>query len=178
MNEPQNPRNGREDESPSERTLTVRVASTETAFNELEEHFAALDAGEESESLYEVVLQREEDLTRLLRPGMIELLQIIARERPESIRETARLLNRDVHQIYDTVTELTHLNLLRLEEGGAAQASSCLVRRPRNRAFDRDRRRAGDLRLTVPPGDPSLPSETRTRVVGPERNRPRHGESG
>lgn len=116
MNEPQNPRHGREDESPSERTLTVRVASTETAFNELEEHFAALDAGEESESLYEVVLQREEDLTRLLRPGMIELLQIIARERPESIRETARLLNRDVHQIYDTVTELTHLNLLRLEE--------------------------------------------------------------
>lgn len=118
MNETQNPRNEREDGSPPERTLTVRVASAEAAFDELEERFAALDAGEEPEPLYEVVLQREEDLTRLFRAGTIELLRTIAREQPESIRETARLLDRDVHQIHDTVTHLAQLNLLRLETEG------------------------------------------------------------
>lgn len=118
MNETQNPRNDHEDGSTSERTLTVRVASAETAFDELEERFAALDAGDEPEPLYEVVLQREEDLTRLLRPETLELLRTIARERPESIRETARLLDRDIHQVHDTVTELAQLNLLRLEKEG------------------------------------------------------------
>jgi predicted transcriptional regulator len=118
MNETQNQRNEREDGSSSVRTLTVRVASPEAAFDELEERFAALDAGDEPEPLYEVVLQREEDLTRLLRPGTIELLRTVAREHPESIRETARLVGRDVHQVHDTVTELARLNLLRLEEEG------------------------------------------------------------
>jgi predicted transcriptional regulator len=118
MNETQNQRNEHEDGSSSVRTLTVRVASPEAAFDELEERFAALDAGDEPEPLYEVVLQREEDLTRLLRPGTIELLRTVAREHPESIRETARLVGRDVHQVHDTVTELARLNLLRLEEEG------------------------------------------------------------
>jgi len=118
MNKTQNPRNEREDGSPSARTLTVRVASAEAAFDELEERFAALDAGDDPEPLYEVVFQREADLTRLLRPGTIELLRTIARERPESIRETARLLDRDIHQVHDMVTELAQLNLLRLEEEG------------------------------------------------------------
>lgn len=49
---------------------------------------------------------------------MSSSIRTIAREHPASIRETARLLNRDVNQVHDTVTELAQLNLLRLKEGG------------------------------------------------------------
>lgn len=105
------------------RTVTVRVASAAAAFDELEERFTALDAGDDPGPLFEVVLQREEDLLRLLRSGTIELLRAIAREQPESIRETARLLDRDVHQVHDRVTELERLNLLRLEPEGQRKRS-------------------------------------------------------
>lgn len=103
---------------PERRTLTVRVGTPGDAFDELEERFAALDGHERPEPLFEVVLQREEDLNSLLRPTNVELLRTIAREEPESIRETARLVDRDVRQVHDNLTELERLNLVRLESEG------------------------------------------------------------
>lgn len=107
---------------PDDRTvLTVRAARPEAVFDDLAERFAALDAGEVPDSVYEVVLQREEDVTRLLRPGNLELLRTIARSEPASIRETARLVGRDIRQVHDDITDLERMNLLRFENEGRAK---------------------------------------------------------
>lgn len=107
--------------SSDRRVLTVRVAPPGAVFDGLEERFAALDADEQPTPLYQVVLQRETDINRLLSPKNLELLRTIAREEPGSIRETARLVDRDVRQVHDDLTELERMNLLRFETDGRAK---------------------------------------------------------
>lgn len=110
-----------DDDRPDRTVLTVRVAPSEQVFDELEERFAALDAGERPAPKHEVVLHRERDLNRVLSPKNVELLRTIAREQPASIRETARLVERDVRQVHDNLTELAQLNLIRFETDGRAK---------------------------------------------------------
>lgn len=103
------------------KVLTVRVASPDEVLDELEERFAALDAGEPPAPAFEVVLRQEGDLQRLLSENNVQLLRVIAREHPASIRETARLVERDVRQVHDNLRELARLNLLRFETVGQAK---------------------------------------------------------
>lgn len=56
------------------------------------------------------VERRSEDYTGLLRA--------IIRHDPASIRETARLVNRDVRQVHRILAELEALHLFELVEGG------------------------------------------------------------
>lgn len=108
-------------DTPDRKVLTVRVATPDDVFDELEERFAALDAGERPDPKYEVVLNQEADLNRLLSATNVELLRTIARETPASIRETARLVDRDVRQVHDNLNELERLNLVRFETDGRAK---------------------------------------------------------
>lgn len=108
-------------DTPNRKVLTVRVATPDDVFDELEERFAALDAGERPDPKYEVVLNQEADLNRLLSATNVELLRTIARETPASIRETARLVDRDVRQVHDNLNELERLNLVRFETDGRAK---------------------------------------------------------
>lgn len=103
------------------RVLTVRVASPDTAFDDLEERFRALDDADRPEPLFEVVLPNEAALNRLLRPQNVELLRTVSRAGPESIRETARLVDRDVRQVHDDLHALAQLNVLRFEDHGNAK---------------------------------------------------------
>ncbi|POG54147.1 HVO_A0114 family putative DNA-binding protein [Haloferax marisrubri] len=103
------------------RTLTVRVGTPDNAFDAVEAQLAALEAGDEPEPLYEVVLQREEDLQRLLSARNVQLLQTIAREEPQSIREAARLVGRDVRQVHDNLSELETLGLVEFEQVGRSK---------------------------------------------------------
>ncbi|MFB6362106.1 MAG: transcriptional regulator [Halobacteriales archaeon] len=109
------------DTDDARKVLTVRIAPPEVVFDELEDRFAAIDAGERPEPLFEVVLQHEGDLNRLLSEKNLELLRAIAREEPSSIRETARLVDRDVRQVHDNLNDLEELNLLRFEADGRAK---------------------------------------------------------
>lgn len=109
------------DSTENVRVLTVKVGSPEDAFDELGERFVALDRGDEPDELHEVILRSEADLNRLLSPTNVRLLRTIAREEPRSIRETARLVDRDVHQVHDNLTELARLNLVRFVEDGRAK---------------------------------------------------------
>lgn len=101
--------------------LTVRVATPDNAFEKLESRFAALDQGDRPEPMHEVVLANEADMSRLLSPNNVELLRTIARKDPASIRETARLVGRDVRQVHDNLEELSQLNLVRFETEGRSK---------------------------------------------------------
>jgi predicted transcriptional regulator len=103
------------------RTLTVRVGSPTGAFDRVADAFEAIDRDEEPELLYEVTLQREADLQRLLSPKNVGLLRAIAREEPDSIRDLARRVDRDIRQVHDNLTELETYGLVELEDAGRAK---------------------------------------------------------
>lgn len=113
--------NERSEPDVDRRVLTVRVASLETVFDDLADRFDSLDAGHRPDPQFEVIVKDEVDLNRLLRPNNVELLRTISREQPESIRATARLVDRDVRQVHDDLHELARLNLVRFEERGSAK---------------------------------------------------------
>lgn len=61
------------------------------------------------------------DVHRVTRPKSLELLRTIVSHEPSSIRETARLVDRDVSQVHRNLRELADLHLLELVEDGTAK---------------------------------------------------------
>ena len=60
----------------------------------------------------------EEAADGLVRPTSIELLRAVAREEPSSIREAARLVDRDVRQVHDGLRSLGRMGLVEFDRGG------------------------------------------------------------
>lgn len=108
-------------EPADDRTLTIRFGGDSGITDRIAERFAALDRGEDPDPLYEVVLKRDEDLHRVTRPKNMELLEMLAAEAPESIRETARLVDRDVRQVHRNLDELADLGLVEFREAGQSK---------------------------------------------------------
>lgn len=84
----------------------------------VEETLAALDNGDETDPYFERVYRDVENLHRVTRPKNLELLCIPASEQPASIRETARLADRDVRQVHRNLEELAELDLIEFESDG------------------------------------------------------------
>ncbi len=102
-------------------TLVVRVESVEQARDRMMDAAQAIDRGDTPEERHGVSLPTQDRLNRLLSESAIELLRTIARENPQSINETARTADRDVHIVHDTLTELERLGLVRFEAEGNAK---------------------------------------------------------
>lgn len=62
-----------------------------------------------------------DELGTLCRPTRVELLRAVARGTPASMREAARLVDRDVHGVHDDLRELAGLGVLDLEREGRAR---------------------------------------------------------
>ena len=107
------------DETTADRTLHIRFR--EGADSELEQTLAALDRGDTVEPHFEVVFHDPSDVHRVTRPKNLELLRAIVQHNPGSIRETARLVDRDVRQVHRNLTELEELHLLELADDGQAK---------------------------------------------------------
>lgn len=102
-----------------DRTLHIRVQSGND--ETLESTLDALDSGETPTPQFEVVYDDPADVHRVTRPKSLELLRAIVRHEPESIRETARLVDRDVSQVHRNLTELADLHLVELADTGNAK---------------------------------------------------------
>lgn len=59
-----------------------------------------------------------DDLIDSLTPLRLELLQAIAEHAPESMRATARLVDRDVSDVHSDLKQLEVLGIIELTEGG------------------------------------------------------------
>jgi predicted transcriptional regulator len=81
----------------------------------------ALDRGETPEPFFEITFHDPADVHRVTRPKNLELLRAIVQHEPESIRETARLVDRDVSQVHCNLDELETLHLIDLVEDGQSK---------------------------------------------------------
>lgn len=110
---------GPNDDDEPPRTMHIRFGRGNT--ERVEEALSALDRGETPEPYFERVYRDEESLHRVTRPKNLELLRTLASERPESIRETARFVGRDVRQVHRNLNELEDLGLVEFEEDGRSK---------------------------------------------------------
>ena len=62
------------------------------------------------------------ELSQLLRPTNLELLEVIAEQDPESIRETATLVDREYNQVHQNLSELSEIGVIDFEGGSPGQA--------------------------------------------------------
>ena len=109
---------GNETES-DERVLHIRFKQSDS--ESVEAALAALDQGETPEPYLEVVFHDPVQLHQVTRPKNLELLQAITSEHPESIRETARIVERDVRQVHRNLNELESLGLIDFDTVGQSK---------------------------------------------------------
>lgn len=64
------------------------------------------------------------ELSRLLSPKNLELLESISRHGPESIREAAALVDRDYKQVHRNLSELEDVGVIEFEGGGSGRAKT------------------------------------------------------
>jgi len=105
--------------------LKVTVGDRERLHQRTRERIKAAEAGEELDDAQPVLnFASYAELSRLLSPKNLELLETIAEHEPESIREAATLVDRDYKQVHRNLTELDAIGVIEFEGGepGSAKA--------------------------------------------------------
>ncbi|WP_115891653.1 winged helix DNA-binding protein [Haloferax sp. Atlit-48N] len=102
-------------------TLTVRVESNDEFFDRALEAAAKADAGELTDDHTGVSLPDETALARVLSEKNLELIRTTAREEPKSLRELARLVDRDIKNVSTAINDLAELGLVEFEQDGRSK---------------------------------------------------------
>lgn len=103
------------------RTLHVRIGSTEETRAELRERVQALERREDADDMLVLNLHDEADLARIVSPTNLELLRAVSRRDPKSMREVAEIVDRDYRDVHRNLTELAELNVVRFEESSRSK---------------------------------------------------------
>jgi len=123
-------------------TLKITYGQRENTQQAARERLRRAEAGEEfdeQEAAFVLNFEGLDDVERLMRRSNLQLLDIVASERPESIRETARLVDRDYREVHRNLEELESLGVIEFTTEGNSK-------RPRLR----DGTEAIDLSITFP----------------------------
>lgn len=103
-------------------TLKITVGKEEhlekQAFERLQ---AAADGAELADAQPVLNFESYEDMSRILQKSNLELLETIAEHEPASMREAAKLVDRDIKDVHRNLTELAALNIIDLKEDGKAK---------------------------------------------------------
>ncbi|RDI69570.1 HVO_A0114 family putative DNA-binding protein [Halopelagius longus] len=102
-------------------TLVVRVESDQDFAEHVLDAAERADKGKITEDQYGVSLPDEAALARILSEKNLELIRTIAREEPSSQRELARLVDRDIKNVSNSLTDLAELGLVKFEEDGRSK---------------------------------------------------------
>lgn len=102
-------------------TLHITVESAADFFEEALADIRRLETGEKTNDKRALSLPDEEALARIHSPRNVELLRTIAAENPDSMRETARLVDRDIKDVSRNLRELAELGLIEFERDGRSK---------------------------------------------------------
>ncbi|MCU4744487.1 hypothetical protein [Natronoglomus mannanivorans] len=101
--------------------LLVTIEGGEGMYEEGLEAIQSLKDGEPVEKPAKVTLPNEELLGEIFNERTYKLLRVIREESPTSIRETARLVDRDKKNVHAELTKLEALGVIRFEDDGHAK---------------------------------------------------------
>ena len=104
-------------------TLKVTVGERDRLDQRTRSRIRAAQEGEDLDDAQPVLnFGSYAELSRLLSPKNLELLETIFEHDPESIRETAELVGRDYKQVHRNLSELEDIGVIEFEGGGSGQA--------------------------------------------------------
>jgi predicted transcriptional regulator len=104
-------------------TLKVTVGERDRLDQRTRSRIKAAQAGEDLDDAQPVLnFDSYAELSRLLSPKNLELLEAISEHEPESIREAAELVDRDYKQVHRNLSELADIDVIEFEGGGAGKA--------------------------------------------------------
>jgi len=106
----------------TESTLVVTVRSSSEFHEDVTEGIEALKRGESVDSTPTLSFTNYDDLMDTLTPRVLDLIEAIRREEPSSINEAARVVERDVKNVYEELTHLAQLGVIFFEEDGQSKA--------------------------------------------------------
>ena len=104
--------------------LHITVGGREQLREETLQFVQDAEAGVRSDHDEKTVIQfgSYNDLVDSLTPLRLELIQAIAEGDPQSMREAARLVDRDVSDVHSDLKHLEVLGIIQLEDGGPSGA--------------------------------------------------------
>ena len=102
--------------------LLVTIDGGEGMHEEGLEAIQSLKDGEPLQHPAKITLPNEELLGEIFNERTYKLLRVIREESPASIRETARLVDRDKKNVHEELTKLEALGVIRFEDDGHAKS--------------------------------------------------------
>jgi predicted transcriptional regulator len=102
-------------------TLHVTIG-TPADRSALDDRLAAIDAGEDVEPAdATLAVESLETFGRIFRPTNLRLVEAITTHEPESLRELARIVDRNPPDVLDNINELETYGLIELVEEGRSK---------------------------------------------------------
>jgi len=109
------------DDTTTSETLLVTVQSDDSLYRDGRDAVDRLSRGEEVDDPDRFAFESSELLFETFNPRTMALLETIAEADPESIRQTSRLVERDVKNVHEELTELERLGVIRFNTDGRAK---------------------------------------------------------
>ncbi|MBP1985616.1 HVO_A0114 family putative DNA-binding protein [Halolamina salifodinae] len=107
----------------SQKTLVVTVGTLEEMMDRTEDAMEAALEGDLPEEAppSRVTFEDPDELLRVFSPRAIELLRVIAQEEPASMREAARLVDRDIKDVSRNLNQLAEFGVVEFEQEGRSK---------------------------------------------------------
>ncbi|MCG1004942.1 MULTISPECIES: hypothetical protein [Halobacterium] len=105
----------------AESTLVVTVKSSSEFHDDVSVEIEALDQGDAVDSTPTLSFTSYDDLMETLTPRVLDLIKAIRQEEPDSINEAARVVDRDVKNVYEELSRLAQLGIIFFEEDGQSK---------------------------------------------------------
>ena len=105
----------------AESTLVVTVASSEKFHDDVTSALEALEGGDAVDSTPTLSFTSYDDLMQTVTPRVLDLIETVRQQKPASINETARVVDRDVKNVHEELTRLAQLGIIFFEEDGQSK---------------------------------------------------------
>jgi len=102
----------------AESTLVVTVKSSGEFHDDVIDGIEALDRGDAVGSMPTLSFTSYDDLMATLTPRVLDLIKATRRKEPGSINEAARIVDRDVKNVFEELNRLAQLGIIFFEEEG------------------------------------------------------------
>ena len=105
----------------TESTLVVTVKSSSEFHDDVTDGIEAVERGDAVDSSPTLSFTSYDDLMETLTPRVLDLIEATRRDRPASINETARVVDRDVKNVHEELSRLAQLGIIFFEEDGQSK---------------------------------------------------------